>query len=262
MFTGHSSGGPVAIFATIWLLEQQKQTNLTQYAPSCVTFGSPLVGDKVFGHAIRRENWSHHFTHFITRYDIVPRISLAPLSAIEQILPAILCFFNPNSAYFKQDTIARTSEAAAFFTTVMRNAASVTSHAACLLKGSTSLLLTSITSFVELSPYRPFGTYIFCTGNGKMVIVKNPDAILQLFFYCLQLNQEEDIADVANRSLQDHLFYEHQLQSLQSEVFLLDDLHDIPLSTNDADNNKKRLIDLALKELGLVRFLFLSLQNS
>ncbi|KAL5722379.1 defense response [Ranunculus cassubicifolius] len=252
VFTGHSSGGPVAILATIWLLERYRQKKQSRDSSYCMTFGSPLVGDQVFGHAIRREKWSEHFTHFVTRYDIVPRITLAPLSSIQQILPAILCFFNPNTEYFKQETIGKSIEAVNFVRTVMRNAASLSSHAASLYMGSTNLLLQSITSFVELSPYRPFGTYVFCNGNGKMVTVKNADVVLQMFFYCLQCSPEEDNGIVAYRSLHEHLMYEAQLQNLsRQEVVQLDNLKDIPLTTNGADNEEKRVTDILLTDFGL-----------
>ncbi|PIA62308.1 hypothetical protein AQUCO_00200359v1 [Aquilegia coerulea] len=219
VFTGHSSGGAVAILATIWLLEHYKQKEQTQNAPVCVTFGSPLIGDRVFGHAIRRENWDHLFIHFITR----------------------------------QEEIGRAQEAAVFFSTVMRNASSVTSHAACLYMGSTNLILKSLTSFVELSPYKPFGTYIFCTGSGKMVTVKNPDAVLQMFFHCLQLNPEEDIRNVAHRSLQDHFAYKPEVQGglQRQDTVYLENLEHVPLSIDGADNDEKRLIDMALNNLGL-----------
>ncbi|KAF5204075.1 Enhanced disease susceptibility [Thalictrum thalictroides] len=262
VFTGHSSGGAVAILATIWLLEHYKQKKqpenapvsvTTENAPFCVTFGSPLIGDRVFGHAVRRENWDHLFIHFVTRYDIVPRISLAPLSSIERELPAILCFFNPKSTYFRQEAVGRAQEAAVFFSTVMKNASSVTSHAALLCMGSTNLILNTLPSFVELSPYKPFGTYIFCTGSGKMVTVKNPDAVLQIFFHCLQLNPGEDIRNVAYRSLQDHFAYKPEVQGglQRQDIIYLDNMEHIPLSRDTADSNEKRLIDMALDTLGL-----------
>ncbi|KAL5722381.1 defense response [Ranunculus cassubicifolius] len=251
VFTGHSSGGPIAILATIWLLEHHKQKRNSQYTPACVTFGSPLVGDQVFGHAIRREYWSRNFTHFVAQHDIVPRITLTPISSIDQPLPAILCFFDPNSPYFNQEAIGNSEKATVFFSTVMKNAASLTSHLACSFMGSTNLLLKSVPSFVELSPYRPFGTYVFCAGNWKkMVTVTNPEAILQMFFHCLQLRPGDNITDITYRNLQEHLVYELLLQNLQ-EVVHLDNLESIPLSISGADNDDKTVINDALNDLGI-----------
>ncbi|KAJ4973356.1 hypothetical protein NE237_006530 [Protea cynaroides] len=64
VFTGYSLGGPIAIFATILFLQQNRIPTL------CVTFGSPLVGNEIFGHALQRENWAQYFVHFVMRYDI------------------------------------------------------------------------------------------------------------------------------------------------------------------------------------------------
>ncbi|KAK4749637.1 hypothetical protein SAY87_027086 [Trapa incisa] len=59
IFTGHSGGGPIAIYATVWLLEHLKnggETKTQVPLPLCLTFGSPLIADGIFGHALRREN--------------------------------------------------------------------------------------------------------------------------------------------------------------------------------------------------------------
>ncbi|OVA14328.1 Lipase [Macleaya cordata] len=251
VFTGHSSGGAIAVLATIWQLEQlRKQKSHNQITPLCVTFGSPLVGDRVFGHALRREDWSRHFVHFIMKDDIVPRILLAPLSSIQRELQAILPFFDPKVKNSRRESMGRSSEALGIFKTVLKNTLSVTSHAACLLKGCTNLLFEAVSNFIELSPYRPFGTYIFCAGNGKLFTVKNPDAILQLLFHCLQLNPEQEVTEMAYRCLQEHLVYENQLrESMQmQDVVYLDELS---LSSEAADSDERRLMEIAMNDLGL-----------
>ncbi|KAK9277808.1 hypothetical protein L1049_027364 [Liquidambar formosana] len=252
VFTGHSSGGPMAILAMLWFLEKCPKPENNQIHPLCVTFGSPLVGDRIFPHALNRENWSRYFIHFVMKYDIVPRIFLAPLSSIERELQSILHSFNPKSQLFGQP-----SNASAFYVNVMRNASTVASHAACNLMGCTNLLLETVTSFIELSPYRPFGSYIFCTGNGKLVVVKNPDAVLQLLFYCPQLSSESEseteCAEIADRSLGDHLVYENELQeSLQMQsVVSLDRLEELPLSSDGVAYGDIVAINAALDDLGL-----------
>ncbi|KAK9278381.1 hypothetical protein L1049_027946 [Liquidambar formosana] len=240
VFTGHSSGGPMAILAMLWFLEHCPKPENDQIHPRCVTFGSPLVGDRIFPHALNRENWSCYFIHFVMKYDIVPRISLAPLSSIEKELQPILQFFNPKSPYF-----GKTMDASDFYVNVMWNASSVASHAACNLMGYTNLLLETVTSFIELSPYRPFGSYVFFTGNGELVVVENPDAVLQLLFYCPQLSSETELAVIANKSLADHLMYENELKEcLQMQsVVSLDCLEELPLSS---DGSNRALDDLGL----------------
>ncbi|KDP31163.1 hypothetical protein JCGZ_11539 [Jatropha curcas] len=248
VFTGHSLGGPIAILATIWFLEQYIRPNLSKTAPFCVTFGSPLVGDRIMGHAVRRENWSRYFINFVMKYDIVPRISLTPLSSLQYHLQQILNFFNPKSSLYMKRPL---SEASDFYITVMRNAASIASHAACKIMGSTNLLLETLSNFIELSPYRPFGTYIFCTGNGKLVVVRNPDAILQLLFYTSQLNSRTELQVVAHSSLNDHLNYKDEMQeclAMQS-VTCFDDHHLEALRLSSDDVNSEASV--ALNDLGL-----------
>eukprot|EP00262_Sarcandra_glabra_P007521 TRINITY_DN20389_c0_g1_i1.p1 TRINITY_DN20389_c0_g1~~TRINITY_DN20389_c0_g1_i1.p1 ORF type:complete len:655 (+),score=80.31 TRINITY_DN20389_c0_g1_i1:171-1967(+) len=254
VFTGHSSGGSIAILATLWLLEQHlKFDNPNQILPLCVTFGSPLVGDHLLGRAVRREDWSSRFIHFVMRYDIVPRILLSPFSSIQREFQTILLFLDPKSTYFRSESIESCHQPTSFVSTIMRNALFVASHAACLSMGCTNLLLESITGVIHLSPYRPFGTYVFCTGNGRLVSVSNPDAVLQMLFYCLQLGPEQEVVDVAFRSLVEHLVYESELRdSLEmQDVVYLDRLEEIPLSSEDNASNEMQAINMALKDLGL-----------
>ncbi|MCE3051843.1 enhanced disease susceptibility 1 [Datura stramonium] len=147
VFAGHSSGGPIAILAALWCLEYcRTRPNDNLVYPYCMTFGSPLVGDRIWSHALRRENWARYFIHFVMK---------------------LCCVLN--------------------------------------LKGCTNLLLETVSNIVQLSPYRPFATYVFCNGNGKLVVVENPDAVLQLLFYSSQMNSEAEAAVVVARSLNEHV---------------------------------------------------------
>lgn len=251
-FAGHSSGGPIAIFATLWFLEKYSRAVGVQIPCRCVTFGSPLTGDKIFGHAITRENWSRYFVHFVMKYDIVPRIMLAPRLAMENELQKVLNFFKNLKFPISQNEVIA-NEAHAFFMNVMRNASSVTSHAACNLMGCTNMLLETFSNFIKLSPYRPFGTYIFCSTNGKLVVVENPDAVLQMLFYCSQLSNEGEGVEIAIRSLNEHMLYEKELQeSLEMQtVICLDHLEKLPLSSVGNTLDEVTTVNTALNDLGL-----------
>lgn len=252
VFTGHSSGAVLAILATFWALEEYlypTKIQIQHKSPMCVTFGSPLVGNHIFSHASNREKWSHHFIHFVMQYDIVPRIFLAPFSSIEKLITPVLQLLTPNNNSLTQDAI-RDSVTCEFYSTVMRNAATVTSHVACNLMGSTNLLLETMTNFVELSPYRPFGTYIFCNGNGQLIVVKNSDAVLQLMFHIAQLRDLAQLSEVANKSILQHLAYEAELEEslgMQNVVYL-NKLDDLPLSSGEGHDTD---IAAALDSLGL-----------
>ncbi|KAJ0920292.1 putative carboxylesterase [Helianthus annuus] len=93
LFTGHSSGGAKASLATLWMLDEYTRKRKIRHPIGCVTFGSPLIGDRTVSHAVRREKWAGHFTHFVMEHDIVPRMTLAPKTSIQEHLSDILQFF-------------------------------------------------------------------------------------------------------------------------------------------------------------------------
>lgn len=260
VFTGHSSGGSVSVLVAIWLLEQIfKSDNKDQAFPFCVTFGSPLVGDRVFSHALWREDWSSCFLHFVTAVDIIPRSLMAPLSSLKQEFQAILHFLCPKSLCFGLNTIVEPL-VIFFYSTVLRNALSISSHRACLAMGCTNPLLEVIPGFVKLTPYRPFGTFIFCSNNGRLVRLKNPDAILQVLFYSFQLTSKEDLTEVAYRSLEEHLLYEPKIKEClaMQDVVSMDCLEVIPLSLNAGIGDGMQSIETMLEDLQLVSFFLFS----
>lgn len=254
IFAGHSAGGPIAIYAAIWVLEEYKRSKRSlAHGPFCLTFGSPLTTDRIFCHAVRREEWSDRFVHFVMIHDIVPRILLAPLSSTKEFLEQILPYFISTSTHHRADSIDKV-KLTALFDNVMRNASCVASHAACILMGSTNMLLDTMTKFVELSPYRPCGKYVFCTGNGRLVVMKNPDAVFQLLFYSLQLVSESEVQQTAVASLLAHLAYEDGLdKSLDMHNAVhLENLRELPLSSDDTTDIATKTIDATLNDLNLV----------
>lgn len=253
VFTGHSSGAAVAILATLWALDKHITPNPNGVPPLCVTFGSPLVGNHIFSHATRRENWSGYFTHFVMKHDIVPRLLLAPLSSYEQRFDPLLQFFNPKSKSFMDVSIGSETVASEFYSVVMRNAAATTSHAACKLMGSNNAIPEMLESFIAFSPYRPFGTYIFCTGCGKLIVIRNPEAVLQLLFFSAQSSHEAEAAQVAFRCLKEHVIYGDELKErlAMQDVIYLDQLEKLPLSGDGSDGDIAA-INIALNDLGLV----------
>lgn len=257
IFTGHSAGGPIAIFATIWLFEYLRSEGIQPSSTShnCLTFGSPLTADHIFCHAVRRENWSDHFVHFVMRYDIVPRIPLAPPSSTRGVLPQILSLFNHPNA---RDLLAGGGTLASeFFVNVTRNASCAATHAACTLMGSTNMLMDTISGFIELSPYRPFGTFLFCSGSGRLLVVKNPDAVLQVLFYSLQLSSEIEGPEVAKACLYTHLDYENEINECLGRrgTVYFDKLGEIPLNSCDSIDPQITAIDETLNDFGLVSIL-------
>nr|WMM66260.1 EDS1 [Saussurea medusa] len=226
--TGHSSGGAIASFATLWILEEFTRKQSIKNPIHCVTFGSPLIGDGTLTHAVRRQNWAARFTHFVTEHDVVPRLMLAPKISVQQHLPDILKSFqqklNPNNhklpKFLKKTTreseiVISFNHAAELFENVMVKTSIVARNAAFGLMESTNFLMEKLSSdYVKVSPYAPFGTYVFCIrdGNGIQLSVESPDVVLRLLFFFLQLtNDHEDLADLALDWLAESLSYEEEL---------------------------------------------------
>ncbi|GJT85827.1 EDS1-like protein [Tanacetum coccineum] len=256
LFTGHSSGGAIASFATLWMLDEYTRKRGIKTPIGCLTFGSPLIGDDTLSHAVRREKWAGHFTHFVMEHDIVPRIMLAPKTSIQEHLPKILKIFQQNiksttrkpnitgipfgkktpDRTIDNDQLLKPDEAVSFFENILIHASKVASHDASVLMESTSSLMEKFSvDFVKLSPYRPFGHYVFCTCDNdqdptetrQLLVVENPNAVLQLLFYFLQLpKDDQDLVEFSVNSFEESFSYGEELNKnglqLQNMVYLKD----------------------------------------
>ncbi|KAG2329666.1 hypothetical protein Bca52824_000846 [Brassica carinata] len=239
VFTGHSTGGATAILATVWYLEtyfkKQRTGGFPLPEPLCVTFGAPLVGDYVFNHALGRENWSRFFVNFVTRFDLVPRIMLARKASTKQALLHVLSQLDPRVAVIQEND----QSIPGFYTTVMKETATVAHQAVCELIGYGDAFLETFSSFLDLSPYRPAGTFVFSTGT-RLVSVSNSDAILQILFYASQSSNQHELSLVPYQSIRDHRSYEEMAHSMAMKPLNHLDLHHLPLDG-----------DPSLKDLGL-----------
>ncbi|RVW21184.1 Protein EDS1 [Vitis vinifera] len=224
IFTGYSSGAPVAILATLYLLEKSEPN---QSPPRCVTFGSPLVGDRIFGHAVRREKWSDHFIHFVMRYDVIPRIMLGPSSTEHK---QILDFFNPGSESFRKHT----DSSLGLYSSVMRNASMVANYDACNFMGCRIPALETLRNFIESALID----------------------LSELTSSAVEWSQEED-AEAAKKGLNEHLDYQKELQSLgKQNVVYLDHLEELPVSSDGSPAT----VNTTLNDLGLSTQAMLCLQ--
>ncbi|GMI68423.1 hypothetical protein HRI_000511600 [Hibiscus trionum] len=86
--TGHSLGGSVASLFTLWLLESLDISKVKR--PLCLTFGSPLLGDKGFQQAISEHPaWNSCFLHVAaTSQDSIPGLFIAPSHYLNSAIEA------------------------------------------------------------------------------------------------------------------------------------------------------------------------------
>ncbi|KAK7316406.1 hypothetical protein VNO77_35421 [Canavalia gladiata] len=77
--TGHGVGGSIASLFTISLLERIR---LGKNRPLCITYGSPLIGDKTLQQAISPSLiWSSCFLHVVSLEDPLPRLFITKYSS-------------------------------------------------------------------------------------------------------------------------------------------------------------------------------------
>ena len=176
--------------------------------------------------------------NYVTRFDIVPRIMLAPKASTKQTLPYAL--------YKLDHTASRIQEndqgIAGFFAAVMKDVEIASRQAGCELIGDGgNAFLETFSSFLELSPYRPAGTFVFSTGT-RLVQVRNSDAILQLLFYASQSSNEQELSLRPYESIQDHRSYQEMVDSMGTKEVNQLELHHLALDGGES----------ALSDLGLV----------
>lgn len=183
VFTGHSLGGPLASLSALWLLSA-KQTGSPSIEVLCVTYGSPMLGNRSFSQAILQERWAGNFCHIVAQHDLVPRLLFAP--AFEE-MRAIIQFWQLSMA-------SNHSIQLAFVLSDEIKCEIFEKVLACVedtLIGGEGR---------ETSSFWPFGSYMFCTENGA-ICLDNGMAIVNLLHLMLAKGS-------ADASIQDHLKYE------------------------------------------------------
>ncbi|XP_006357143.2 LOW QUALITY PROTEIN: senescence-associated carboxylesterase 101-like [Solanum tuberosum] len=88
IITGVSLGGSVASLFTLWLLKDNNKR------PTCITFGSPLLGDSGLQAISERPSWNSSFLHVVSNHDPIPRFLISPTNALAGSIPQS-CIYNP-----------------------------------------------------------------------------------------------------------------------------------------------------------------------
>ncbi|GLJ12514.1 hypothetical protein SUGI_0192420 [Cryptomeria japonica] len=231
VFVGHSLGGAVATLATIWFLEKR----IRQISPFCITFGSPFVGDASLGEAIGREDWSGCFFNVVSKYDIVPRMLLAPSESIAQPLTVILAYWGSIMGKASMEV------------------SSPPDQEACksLLKNVLQHTSTTSSNYTEesglRSMYRPIGTYMFCSTHGAACI-GDPEAVLKMLHFTIQCNEGKTFDEIASVCILEHTDYGNLLEYITEHL-----LNTIAMGITNAisDSSYETGIALELDAMGI-----------
>ncbi|KAG5241871.1 lipase PAD [Salix suchowensis] len=225
IFTGHSIGGTTASLAALWLLSHL-QSNFANLSVLCITYGSPLLGNETLSRAILRERWGGKFCHVVSKYDLMPRILFAPLDTIGPHIKLLLKFWHlyMTSPHCGPLDVPRNEE---FIVVIFQF---VLSH----LRGLVEAGEEAVTGM-----FRPFGNYLFCSGDGA-ICVDNAAAVIKMMYLLLETGSP-------SCSIEDHLKYGDNVgrissQFLEKKSFMLGEL---PESRYEAG------VALALQSLGI-----------
>ncbi|XP_016510827.1 senescence-associated carboxylesterase 101-like isoform X1 [Nicotiana tabacum] len=94
IITGHSLGGSVASLFTLWLLDNISLKDNNK-RPTCITFGSPFLGDRGLQQAIsERPSWNSSFLHVASNQDPIPRFFISPTNGFSGSIPQS-CVYKP-----------------------------------------------------------------------------------------------------------------------------------------------------------------------
>ncbi|KAF7834123.1 lipase-like PAD4 [Senna tora] len=229
VITGHSLGGAIASLCTLWFLSYLRSIS-SAISVLCITFGSPLLGNKSFSHAILKERWGGNFCHVVSKHDIMPRLLFAPvqppLSARLNFLLQYWHLSMTSSEFGKLAIQISEQEKAELFAFVMAYLGAAA--AAATQDGERSLQIW----------FHPFGSYFFVSEEGA-VCVDSATTVIQMMHLSFTTSS-------AVCSIEDHLKYGDYVYNLS-----LQSLKRNCVQENVPDSSYEAGLDLALKSSGI-----------
>ncbi|GLJ13082.1 hypothetical protein SUGI_0204850 [Cryptomeria japonica] len=262
IFTGHSFGGAIASLWTLWTLEKRHKI-----PPLCITFGCPLVGDKIFAKAIEREKWSHYFCHIVSRNDIVPRICFSPFKSpfISKALDELLPYWYDSmrnrkaenqtkvenqSKVENQKTVQDGSHPLSkensqeFIKQVISDASQVLTHeTTALVVGPANLVGGAAKDLIKRSPYRPFGYYVFCSTSGSVCCIENTETALHMLYFALENSK------LFGACIMEHIEYDKTIKHISKSSGLTASYSKTVKSDKSSADDVR--IDLQLEAMGI-----------
>ncbi|XP_077231778.1 lipase-like PAD4 isoform X2 [Tasmannia lanceolata] len=211
VFTGHSLGGTIASLAALSLLSSFP--SLSSLSLLCITFGSPLLGNAALSRAILQQRWGGKFCHVVSKSDIGPTLLFAPITPISTQIDHILKFWHSYMRFPHQCTkpIIQLSDKeidqlGLFLSTHVKEVALAEEKAT---EEEEDDLMTSLRSDYR-SPYKPFGSYLFCSGEGG-ICIDNQTAVVRMLHHLMFT------ANSVDSRIEDHLTYGETVLRLSNQ---------------------------------------------
>ncbi|KAL8171771.1 hypothetical protein V2J09_023575 [Rumex salicifolius] len=206
VLTGHSIGGSIAsLMALSWLcyLETTPPPPSTQIL--CITFGSPLLGNKSLSRALLRQRWAGSFCHVVSKDDIVPRLLFAPLGSFNAQLHCLLQYwqlsitsprFGSSALQIPEEDKSRLLGVVLAYTESQANAPPKEEAGRC--------------------SFWPCGSYVFCSEEGA-VCVDNAVAVVKLLHLMLTTATPKSCVE-------DHLMYGEHVERVSLQFLYSKDV--------------------------------------
>lgn len=227
IITGYSIGGAIASLTALWLLSYlQTLSSPTQIL--CVTFGSPLLGNKSLSKSLLRQRWVGNFCHVVLKHDIIPRLLFAALAPINTQLHYVFQYIQSTiTSQSSQINIPVTEEIKEHLFRFVLN------YMEKMAKESKEKMESCAGIFW------PFGNYLLCTEESA-VCADNSVSVVKLLYLMLAKGNSKSC-------FEDHLKYGYcvermSIQFLMRKGFLVEDIH---MSNYEAG------LELALESTGL-----------
>lgn len=235
VITGHSLGGPIASLCTLWFLSYLRSIS-SDISVLCITFGSPLLGNKSFSQAILKERWGGNFCHVVSKNDIMPRLLFAPvlLPPLSSHLNFLLQFWHLSMTCPEFGKLAfqvseqDKAELFAFVMAYLGAAAAATTRDDGEERSDSELQTL----------FHPFGSYFFVSEEGA-VCVDSATTVIQMMHLMF-------ITSSPACSIEDHLKYGDYVCNLSLQV-----LKKNCVQENIPDSSYEAGLELALKSLGI-----------
>lgn len=229
VITGHSIGGTTASLTALWLLSYLQSVS-SSTSILCLTFGSPLLGNRSLSRAILRERWGGNFCHVVAKHDIMPRLLFAPSLPLYPQVQLLLQYWNIciTSPQFQHLDPQLPEEDKLELLRVVLLACSEASTRA--REEGLEVMATS---------FWPFGNYFFCSDEGA-ICIDNAASVINMLH--LMLRTSSPIS-----SIKDHLRYGDYVGKLSYQF-----LHKGSFSSGSvSESSYEAGIQLALASSGL-----------
>jgi len=228
VITGHSIGGASASLCALWLLSYlHHRSSSTSVSVLCITFGSPMLGNGSFSHAILKQRWGGNFCHVVSKHDIMPRLLFAPITPYTAQLNFLLQFWQLSTSApgFGKLTGPVSDQLQELFNVVMSCLDAATQDG----EGSTPIL------------FQPFGSYLFVSSEGA-VCVDSSTAVIKMMHLMFASGSPAC-------SIEDHLKYGDYVKKLSLQFLN----HENSMQGNIPDSSYEAGLELAVQSSGLAK---------